>query len=420
VTRLGIRPSADLRTSDEARIVDLLLLFGYAFEVAAGGEAEAREAARADLENLVALGLDFEISAGRRCFDPVEVMNFLVAVGRAGEDGFYLQRHVPTGRRLIRSFHPNDGEAVPSPATLKPRRFTIRLERDFSLDGVQPDERLRLRLPLPVVDRALDTLDIAVSAPPGAEVSRTAASLDVRTTAARVETVALAVDATFTAYPSFADGEALSDAERALYTQPREGLIHVSPAVRAVADAQTGEEADPWRQALAFKDFLFDGFNAGVIHYHQIDPRAPCDWPLETGWFDCQLATALFCALCRARGIPARIVSGYQLYARISCNHYWAEVWTEARGWAPIDFFAAWHLSAGGRDAAWRDIFTGSVDYRMKVEVLPRVFTGLSTVRLPPAWRMMTARGPAGGVEMAFEDIATGAPAYRDRFRVAD
>ena len=49
--------------------------------------------------------------------------------------------------------------------------------------------------------------------------------------------------------------------------------------------------------------------------------------------------------------------------------------------------------SAGGRDAEWRDIFTGAIDYRMKTEVLPRVFTGLSTIRLPPAWRMMTAIG---------------------------
>jgi hypothetical protein len=402
VTRLGIRPGADLRTSDEARIVDLLLLFGYAFEVEAGGEAEAREAVRVDLEALVALGLEFEVQAGRRFFDPVEVMNFLIALGRAGEGGFYLDRYVPTGRKMIRSFHPDSGDVVASPATLKPRRFKVRLERAFSLAGVQPDARLRLRLPLPIVDRALSDLDIATSAHTGAE------------------TAAVALEATFTAYPSFADGAPLSDAERTLYTQPREGLIHVSPAVRALAEAQTGGEANPWRQALAFKDYLFDNFNAGVLHYHQIDPKAPCDWPLETGWFDCQLATALLCALCRARGIPARIVSGYQLYLRISGYHYWAEVWIEERGWTAIDFFAAWHLSAGGRDAAWRDIFTGAVDYRMKVEVLPRVFTGLSTIRLPPAWRMMTARAPRGGVEMAFEDIATGALAYRDRFSVAE
>ena len=88
-------------------------------------------------------------------------------------------------------------------------------------------------------------------------------------------------------------------------------------------------------------------------------------------------------------------------------------------GWTPFDL-AAWHLSLGGRDAAWRGMYAGAIDYRMKTQVFPALFTGPSTVRFPAHWRMVTRAAPGGGVEMAYEDIATSEPAWIDRFVVLE
>jgi len=46
----------------------------------------------------------------------------------------------------------------------------------------------------------------------------------------------------------------------------------------------------------------------------------------------CQLVSALFASMCRARGIPARILGGFYLYRTFSTNHYWAEAWIDGQG----------------------------------------------------------------------------------------
>jgi Transglutaminase-like superfamily len=124
------------------------------------------------------------------------------------------------------------------------------------------------------------------------------------------------------------------------------------------------------------------------------------------------------CAMCRSIGIPARLVSGYELYPASLAYHYWAEVWCEERGWSSFDFLA-WMLSNGGRETAWRDIFAGQIDYRIKTEVLPRVFTGTSSVRLPSAWHMIMSRC-GGAYESAFYDADSGGLVYCDTLEITD
>ena len=52
---------------------------------------------------------------------------------------------------------------------------------------------------------------------------------------------------------------------------------------------------------------------------------------------DCSEYTDLFVALCRAEGIPSRVVSGYTVAAEITPKHAWAEVYFKKYGWVPFD-----------------------------------------------------------------------------------
>jgi hypothetical protein len=218
--------------------------------------------------------------------------------------------------------------------------------------------------------------------------------------------------ADFVALPAAArvSSTPLSPADRDLYTRPNEGLIQVTPRVRAVAEELAGDERDDWAAVRRIWRELPARVTSGALHYDQLG-RAPLDWVLDNGWIDCQLGSALIAGLCRARGIPARLASGYLLYPHVPTQHYWLEIWTPDRGWSPLDRYS-WSMSAG-QDGNWRDYLLGGVDYRMKTELLPRLFNGGGAARLPPSWRQLM-RLTSGGVETSYQDAWTGALVYRD------
>jgi len=53
----------------------------------------------------------------------------------------------------------------------------------------------------------------------------------------------------------------------------------------------------------------------------------------------CQDHAHLMLALCRARGLPARYVSGYVDVGEVSdaASHAWVDVWLEDAGWVAVD-----------------------------------------------------------------------------------
>lgn len=414
------------RTVPHDRIVGDLMAAGFPFEVRDGGEEAARRAAEAALEHLLGLGLAHEVAAGGGyLFEPAEVGRFFVWSGLNGRDGFWEDRYVPTARRLIAELQFGRGAPprLPRPSELAPRRFHVRLERTFDLSGLATGSRASLRMPLPVQDDALDGLDVEVIAPDGAKTTRAPGYCAVGLVVDAPGPVSITLDARFTARPGRAQAAPLDPADRLLYTRPKESLISVTDRIRRLShditrDGITGDGTGSWAKIRLIYGFLMDNFYVADVPYYDVGPDAPSEWPLDRGTFDCRLGAALFCALCRAQDLPARIVSGYQLYAVRAGYHYWAEVRDDERGWVPIDF-ASSHVSRAGRDADWRDIFVGATDYRMKLEILPRIFTGMGTCRFPPAWHMIV-RQLAGGTETCFEDAVSGGLVYRDRFFVID
>ena len=185
----------------------------------------------------------------------------------------------------------------------------------------------------------------------------------------------------------------------------------MTPRIAALADRLAGTESAS-SAVSAFWNYLMDTLRIGAIRYDEVSADTAVDGLLDGNWCDCQLGSALFISLCRARGLPARMLGGHFLYRLAPTKHYWAEVWLDGQGWLPFDCLS-WDLSAGGQDATWRNWFAGRIDHRMATECFPRSFLGPMSVRLPPAWQMLqTASG--AGIEVAFSDVATGSPVFGD------
>jgi hypothetical protein len=392
--RLGCLVSDRYRTVREARIVDILLQSGWSFEVEAGRRIEATGRIGKAIENWIGLGLAYRRGdSGERLFDPVEVLNFMLWAGCLGLDPYWADRNVPKHRALVL-----DGAR----ALGQPARFSLNFRRRFDLRRFAPGAPVRLRLPAPIAGAYASGVEISPVVPPSllADVTVGEGRMEVRLGRPRDPIVEIGADISFNAGRP-GGGESLEPAERDIYLRPAEGLVRVSPRVQALADSLAGPADEPWETLRSFWNYLIDGFCFGVLHYDQIHAATACEWVLDHGWCDCQVGSALLVSLCRARGIPARIVGGHNLHRLSPMNHFWAEAWINGRGWMPCDL-ASWNLSRGGRDPVWRDHFFGKIDYRMPTQILPRAFTGPMSVRFPPAWHMIQTGIDGGGGSMEF------------------
>lgn len=134
---------------------------------------------------------------------------------------------------------------------------------------------------------------------------------------------------------------------------------------------------------LAFADDVCDAvaYQAGTTEVTSTAREA-----LALGRGVCQDHAHLFIAACRARGLPARYVSGYVHPgdAPHAASHAWADVYLQQQGWVSIDVthrrFASDHLCrlAVGRDYASaspvRGVRIGGGDETMDVRVNIRPF----------------------------------------------
>ncbi|HWF47343.1 MAG TPA: transglutaminase-like domain-containing protein [Bryobacteraceae bacterium] len=399
----GVRFADDYRTVAEGRILDMLLLAGSAYEL---GRPEAIAATREALDRWIDMGLGVRRSrTGERLFDPVEVVNVLKGLGLEGRDCFWADRYVRTGRRLVTDLSCNGG-----------RGYIIHFRRNFSLRTVPVGKNLRLRMPLPLASIYGDELNIApfIEGASDARLAMSDGRLEARFQAPGAP-VTLGAKLRF---PEIVrPSRTIHLLDLLPYLRAREGLIVITDRVSALAQALAGPDADAVSAVRAFWNYLLDELCCGAIHYDQVRTDAPCDSVLETGWYDCQLGSALFVALCRARQIPARLVSGHVLYQRAPTNHYWAEVWFNETGWTPFDLLS-WDLSIGGRDSQWREHFYGRIDDRIISQRLPFEFTGALGVSLPDAWHIVQTASD-DGVDISLVAVS-GEPVYSDVISIGD
>jgi hypothetical protein len=420
--QLGSRADVRYRTVTELRIIDMLLLAGWVVELDAGRRLEAAASTAATLQNLISLGLGYRVSErGERLFDPVEVVNCMKWAGLNNLDKFWIDRFVGTGRSLLREWDPTAIEvgSRSRPHNRIPARFGVTLRRRFDLSRFQHGAKVRLRLPLPLSACVVGDIEVSPIIPNdlSANITRSDGRLDVQFAVPTDPVVDIAAEFSFATTGSSTDAKAgdLDLKEAEIYLRPNEGLIRITPRIQALADKLSGHEKIFRNIVAALWRYMIDELNCGMAHYDQVSADAPGDWVLDSGWYDCQLGSALFASMCRARGIPARIMSGHVLYRLASGFHYWTEVWIEGQGWTPFDLLS-WDLSEAGRNSTWRDYFAGHIDYRMVTQCMPLAFTGPMSVRFPAAWHLITTPSSTG-METCFSEL-DGSLIYSDHVSV--
>lgn len=129
-----------------------------------------------------------------------------------------------------------------------------------------------------------------------------------------------------------------SDKERPLYA----GNIKANPYVPSDSDAvkELGlyvvkKESNPYVQARLVYDYLIENFTLS-------DVASSKDFALETilqqKQADAYDLTVLFTAMLRSLGVPAKMMSGILVDARLKTqNHWWSEFYIENFGWVPVD-----------------------------------------------------------------------------------
>lgn len=396
--------AARYRTVAEALVLDQLALAGWAFEMAAGGSSSVMGACADTLDALRRCGVGWETAPdGTRLYDPVEVANALKETGLSGRTDFLRRRAMVTGRALVASWmSAGAGQlrdiAPPRLADGAARRFLISWTRRFGATFIASGAVARLRLPVPAPDDpdvTAHVLKVATAISPAA-LTVQPGRIELRWEPGETGDVEVMAELDVTSLSRVPEGSAhdrvprLTVLERELYLRRADGLVCVTPKVRdaalALCRGRKGEDA-----LRTFWLHLMATMTCGRLHYDQLSPSPVVDWVLDHGWFDCQIGSALLAAMCRAIGIPARLIAGHVLYPLAPTNHYWMEAWFDGRGWVPFDLLG-WDLSAGGEDELWRDVFFGRLDGRLVTHRFPRQVPGPPGVTMPASWYLLQRR----------------------------
>jgi transglutaminase-like putative cysteine protease len=146
--------------------------------------------------------------------------------------------------------------------------------------------------------------------------------------------------------------------------------MEVSPEIRIVAGDLAGMETNPVLQARKFFQYVIDKSD----HYSKFGsaPKGLCLGSAK----ECMLGTgdcctdqhALFIALCRARGIPCRLMYGSRLKPENEGKDHdpgyrcWPNFFAPGLGWVPLDVSSA-DTAPAGRAGEW---FGGLDENRME------------------------------------------------------
>jgi hypothetical protein len=145
-----------------------------------------------------------------------------------------------------------------------------------------------------------------------------------------------------------------------------------------MAESTAGDERDEWQIALRLERAAHDHMQR--VSYSQA--LATAAEVAESGEGDCTEYAVLLAALCRARGIPARVAIGlvYVSAAQGFGYHMWNEVWIDGR-WMPLDatigqgHIGAAHLKLGHSNLKAAGAFgtflsVAQVIGQLKIEIL--------------------------------------------------
>jgi len=114
------------------------------------------------------------------------------------------------------------------------------------------------------------------------------------------------------------------------YTRTQE-LVELTPYVMNLSGEIVEKEKNPYLKAKKIYSWCVDN-----IDYKYPENRGiRFSLPRRTG--DCGSYGLIFCALCRASGIPARMANGHWCCKPKKNYHVWAEFFLPGYGWLPAD-----------------------------------------------------------------------------------
>ncbi len=121
-----------------------------------------------------------------------------------------------------------------------------------------------------------------------------------------------------------------SDPVYKYYTRTQE-FLELTPEVVRLAHQIIGKETNPYYQAKAIYTWCMDT----IVYVYPPDRGIRFSLPRKTG--DCGEYSLIFTALCRAVGIPARVVNGHWCCTAKLNYHVWNEFYLPNYGWVPAD-----------------------------------------------------------------------------------
>jgi hypothetical protein len=386
----GLKDMSQLFVAGADDVIEQIIVQCWLFQARAGDYSDARARAERTLERLLSRGLPYKAGPNGLLLDPYAANNMLKSrVGEPADDAWVDWQQ--TTRR----------NAVSLPAA--PHLYRFSLHREWHTYAAMPGRPVVLRLPLPLRQAQRGPAQVRLLQPAGAAV-------EIREMPGRVE---LRLDSTAVAGPivaelvvEFLGGEvgdsmapsapigAAVDSEDQIWLRESEGLVAPSTTVAALADELARGNADARAFAYAAWEWLMTNLRFGDVHRAALDRDDALGGVLQNRLADCMLGSSLLVALCRARGIPARLASGYLLHPANLGPHSWAEVRLAPGLWVPFDY-GSWCYCAGDpSDPIWGKFFRGRIDARFLAEVAPRDFTGWGSAPPPEHWyRLERLRG---------------------------
>jgi hypothetical protein len=104
-----------------------------------------------------------------------------------------------------------------------------------------------------------------------------------------------------------------------------------NPRIQQIAEDITGENESEVVEKIY--NYVIDNMEYGG---YKSEP-AGASQALAQCEGDCTEYTHLFVAICRAKNIPAKVISGYITKFDVTPRHNWAEVYLKEYGWVPFD-----------------------------------------------------------------------------------
>jgi hypothetical protein len=161
-------------------------------------------------------------------------------------------------------------------------------------------------------------------------------------------------------------------------------IIDITPQIREQASLIAAEKDDLYEAVFALASWTKDNI-AYELSSTTVDASLSASWVLQNRKGVCDELTALFIAMARSLGVPARFVSGVA-YSNVGEGgfgpHGWAEVYFPEVGWVPFDvtygefgFVDATHIRMQeSLDARKDSLEVLSKGFRVQFDTLPIEF----------------------------------------------